>query len=152
MVHLRRALLLFAIVLGLAAIAASVSRPRDEAGERATPEPGVPSVADSEEAPTVSPGTAATGEPLAEVTFGDAGGGRTRRVTPGQATTVVVEVDEPGQVEIPDLGLSATGDPLTPARFEIFPAQPGTLEVRFTSASGDESIPVGTLAVRAEPR
>lgn len=149
--HLRRALLLFAIVLGLAAIAASVSRPRDEAGERATPDPAAPSASDSGPAPTVSPGTAATGEPLVEVTFGDADDQPIRRVTQGQATTVVVEVDEPGQVEIPDLGLSATGEPLTPARFEIFPAQPGTHEVRFTSASGDESTAVGTLAVRAEP-
>ena len=142
--HLRRALLLFAIVLGLAAIAASVSRPRDGGGERAAA-PATP----TEQSPTASPGTAGVGEPLAEVTFDDAEGEPTRRVTSGQATTVVVEVDEPGQVEIPDLGLSAPGDPLTPARFEIFGVQPGTYEVLFTSAAGDESTDIGTLAVRA---
>ena len=37
--HLRRALLLFAIVLGLAAVAASVSRPRDGADPLREPSP-----------------------------------------------------------------------------------------------------------------
>lgn len=134
----------------MAAIAASVSRPRDNAAQRATPAPVAPPATDNERAPTISPGTAGAGEPLEEVTFDDSEGEPTRRVTAGRASTVVVEVDEPGQVEIPDLGLSAPGDPLTPARFEVFGAEAGTHEVLFTSASGDEATEVGTLAVRAE--
>ena len=149
MVHLRRALLLFAIVLGLAAIAASVSRPRDNASERATPGPVAPAT-DTERAPTVSPGTADTGGPLAQVTFDDAEEEPTRRVPAGRAATVLVEVEEPGEVEIPDLGLSAPGHPLTPARFEIFGAEPGTHEVLFTGAAGDESDEVGTLAIEPD--
>jgi hypothetical protein len=149
-VHLRRALLLFAIVLGLAAVAASVSRPRDGASERATPSPGFPPPTETERAPTVAPGRADTGEPLAQVTFDDADGKPARRVAAGEATTVLVEVDEPGQVEIPDLGLSAPGDPLTPARFEIFGSKAGTHEVLFTSASGDESTEVGTLTIESD--
>jgi hypothetical protein len=148
-VHLRRALLLFAIVLGLAAIAASVSRPGDNASERATPGPVAPPT-ETERTPTVSPGTADTGDPRAQVTFDDAGREPTRRVPAGQATTVLVEVDEPGQVEIPDLGLSAPGEPLTPARFEIFAAEPGTHEVLFTAAAADESDEVGTLAIESD--
>ncbi len=148
-VHLRRALLLFAIVLGLAAIAASVSRPRDNASERATPGP-VPPPTETQREPTVSPGTAGTGDPPAQVTFDDTAREPTRRVPAGQATTVLVEVEEPGEVEIPDLGLSATGDPLTPARFEIFGAEPGTHEVLFTAAAADESDEVGTLAIEPD--
>lgn len=144
--HLRRALLLFAIVLGLAAIAASVSRPRDEPAERAAPAP-----TQTAPAPTVSPGSADTGEPLTEVTFDDPEREVTRRVRAGQAATVLVEVDEPGEVEIPDLGLSSFGDPITPARFDVFASAPGSYQVLFTSASGDESTAVGTLTVAAEP-
>jgi hypothetical protein len=149
-VHLRRALLLFAIVLGLAAVAASVSRPREERSDRAVSAPGVPPASESHKTPTVSPGNAEPGEPLAEVTFDDAAREPTRRVSAGQATTVLVEVDAPGQVEIPDLGLSAPGDPLTPARFEIFRSQSGAHEVLFTPASGDESRAVGTLAIEPD--
>jgi hypothetical protein len=148
-VHLRRALLLFAIVLGLAAIAASVSRPGEERTD-AVPAPGLPPPTETDKAPTVSPGNADAGERLAQVTFGDAAREPTRRVSAGQATTVLVEVDEPGQVEIPDLGLSAPGDPLTPARFEIFRSQSGAHEVLFTPASGDESRAVGTLAIEPD--
>ena len=147
--HLRRALLLFAIVLGLAAIAASVSRPRDGASERATPEPVSPPT-ETERTPTVSPGNANTSDPVAQVTFDDARREPTRRVPAGQATTVLVKVQEPGQVEIPDLGLSAPGDPLTPARFEVFGAKAGAYEVLFTPAAADESDAVGTLAIEPE--
>jgi hypothetical protein len=146
-VHLRRALLLFAIVLGLAAIAASVSRPRDDAGERASSAPSAPPAAQTERPPTVSPGSADSGGPRADVVFGASDGRPTRRVPVHAASTVLIEVDEPGQVEIPDFGLSAPGDPLTPARFEIFASQPGTHEVLFTPATGDESHEVGTLAI-----
>jgi hypothetical protein len=148
-VHLRRALLLFAIVLGLAAIAASVSRPRDGASERATPEPASPP-AETDRTPTVSPGNAS--DPAAQVVFDDARREPTRRVPAGQATTVLVEVEEPGQVEIPDLGLSAPGDPLTPARFEIFGAEEGAYQVVFTPAAADESDDVGTLAIQLDQR
>ena len=115
---MRRALLLFAIVLGLAAIAASVSRPRDDAGDRATSAPSAPPTAQTERTPTVSPGSADSGGARADVVFGASDGEPTRRIPVGGASTVLVEVGEPGQVEIPDLGLSAPGDPLTPARFE----------------------------------
>ena len=149
-VHLRRALLLFAIVLGLAAIAASVSRPREERSDQPASAPGFPPPTETEKTPTVSPGNADPGEPLAQVTFGDEARKPTRRVAAGQATTVLVKVDEPGQVEIPDLGLSGPGDPLTAARFEIYRSEPGAHEVLFTPAAGDESREVGTLAIEPD--
>src|ERR687889_651858 len=55
LVHIRRALLLFAIVLGLAAIAASVSRSPEDSGERES-QPAVPSEAEQVPSPSVSSG------------------------------------------------------------------------------------------------
>ena len=145
--HLRRALLLFAIVLGLAAIAASVSRPREESGERATPPPAFPPATEREDPPTASPAPA-TGTELTELSF-DAARDETLRLPPGPAT-VTVEVEEPGQVEIADLGVSAPGEPLTPAIFELFVSDSGRHEITFTPAEGDESRSAGTLVVEPE--
>jgi hypothetical protein len=136
-VHLRRALLLFAIVLGLAAIATSLSRPNDESD----PEPASPATG---AAPTATP---RTDSPPVELTFA-ADGARAQRVVAGQAATVLVEVDEPGQAEIADLGVSATADPLTPARFELLASRPGRYPISFTPASGGEPREAGTLVVR----
>jgi hypothetical protein len=139
-VHLRRALLLFAIVLGLAAIAASLSRPNQEASPRRAPAAGQP---------TVSPGTA--GQPPATLRF-DAERDQTRRLEVGRAATLEVAVDEPGQVEIPLLGLAAPATPLTPARFEVLPSEVRRYPIEFTPATGDESRPAGTLGVIAADR
>jgi hypothetical protein len=141
-VHLRRALLLFAIVLGLAALAASVSRTPEESRERATPRPPV---TEPDPAPTVRPGTATPSE-VAELTL-DADRRRRVRLTAGQAATLLVEANEPGQVELPELGLGGFAEPLTPARFELLVSDPGRYEVTFTPASLDEPRRAGTLLV-----
>ncbi len=67
----------------------------------------------------------------------------------GQPATVLVEADEPGLVEIPDLGLSASAAPLTPARFELLVSDAGRYDIAFTPASDDTSSTAGTLVVRA---
>jgi hypothetical protein len=141
-VHLRRALLLFAIVLGLAAVAASVSRPGD------TDEPPPPATQDGQ-APRATDGEGVG--PPTELTF-LAADPDTQRVAAGQAATISVEVEDAGQVEIADLGLSAVGDPLTPARFDLLTREAGRYEITFTPA-GDEALEtrVGTLVVAAEP-
>jgi hypothetical protein len=139
-VHLRRALLLFAIVLGLAAFAASVSRPGGDSGDSeqsASPPP-------AQREPTVSPGTA--GEAPVTLRF-NAEREQVRRLEVGRAATLQVSVDEPGQVEIPLLGLAAAADPVTPARFDIFPSEAGRYAIGFTPAAGDESLPAGVLDV-----
>jgi hypothetical protein len=143
-VHLRRALLLFAIVLGLAALAASVSRPRDEGEGGDAPATGS-APAQTERSPTVAPGTAPANERTQTITFA-ADGDESHRLEPGRGATVLVEVEEAGQVEIPDLGLTDAATPVTPARFEVFGA-PGRYEIRFTPAGEAESRAVGTLAV-----
>jgi hypothetical protein len=143
-VHLRRALLLFAIVLGLAAVAASVSRPRDT-----TP----PATTATEPAPTIESGTAPEAPPpgeagpgSAEVTF-DADQPRTHRVSAGQAATVVVEVPEAGQVSIEGLGMTDTAEPTTPASFDVLTSNAGRYAITFMPAGSTTALAAGTLVV-----
>jgi hypothetical protein len=142
-VHIRRALLLFAIVLGLAAIAASVSRSPDDSGDRES-QPAAPSEGPT---PSVSPGDAPPFSGVRELVF-EADRDQTRRLEAGRPATVFVEVDEPGQVEIADLGVSAPAEPLTPARFEILTSDPDRYAITFTAAEDDFPGPAGTLVVR----
>ena len=144
LVHIRRALLLFAIVLGLAAIAASVSRSPEDSGD-GEPPPAVPS--ESEELPSVSAGDAAPVSGVRELVF-EADLDQTRRLAAGQPATVLVEVEEPGLVEVGDLGLSSPAEPLTPARFEILRSEPDRFDITFTAAEDDSPGPAGTLVVR----
>ena len=144
--HIRRALLLFAIVLGLAAIAASVSRSPEKSGESES-QPAVPSEAEQPPSPSVSSGDAAPVSGVRELVF-EADRDQTRRLDAGQPATVLVEVDEPGLVEISDLGLNAPAEPLTPARFEIPASDPDRLEITFTAVEDDVPEPAGTLVVR----
>ena len=123
-VHLRRALLLFAIVLGMAALVASLSRPveerRDDSAQAEPREPG-PATA----SPTPAPD-------LPQALSFDAAENETMRLRAGDAATVEVAVEEPGSVEIPGLGLSATANPVTPARFDVLASRPGRYELLFT--------------------
>ena len=130
--HLRRALLLFAIVLGLAAVAASVSRPRK------TSEPPAPT-------PTVS--ARAPAPPPAQVTF-DADHAKAHSIDTGQAATVYVRVPEPGQVSIDALGMTDAAEPTTPAEFDVFAPNAGRYPIVFQPAGTSETIEAGTLVVK----
>lgn len=136
--ELRRALLLFAIVLGLAALVSSVVEP----------------------VRTESPRTAATGAPPATAIPGRASGAarplrlsaagtrnRTVTVRAGVAAVLSVAVEEPGQVSIPDLGQTAAAEPATPARFDLLVERPGRLRVVFSPAAGGPASRAGTLRV-----
>lgn len=136
--HIRRALLLFAIVLGLAALVASLSRPAEERSRTAQRDEPPPAP------PTASPAPADS--PQRPVSFNAAADER-RRVPASRAATLQVSVDEPGSVELPRLELTASTDEHTPARFEVFPTRPGNYEILFIPADGDESRPAGTLVV-----
>ena len=145
--HLRRALLLFAIVLGLAALAASVSRPREDDEPRREP---APSTTGEEAPPTASPG-AESNPPGVELTFfaDDPGA---QRILAGQAATVLVEANEAGQVEIADLGMSAAAEPQTPARFDVFTRATGRHAITFVPAAAEEEpVRIGTLVVADAP-
>ena len=132
--HLRRALLLFAIVLGLAALATAVSQPATQRrSEPTTPKAAAP-----------APPAAKT----PEARFSTEGEPRTRQVEARKPVVVVVETEkEPGQVAIERLGLTATAEPLTPARIDVLPRQPGRYEVLFAPAGEASPRPVGRLVV-----
>jgi hypothetical protein len=138
-VHLRRALLLFAIVLGTAALVASLSGPIDQRKDTTTtekpPEPG-PAVAE--------PGPAA--EAAKPLSF-DAPKGQTKRLPAGRAATVLVSVAEPGDVSIPDLGLTEPAERDTPASFDVLVSSPGSYELTFMPASGAATEPAGKLVI-----
>jgi hypothetical protein len=138
-VHIRRALLLFAIVLGLAALVASLSRPIEEGRDRTTAsEPPKPAPATATPSPAPSVPSA--------VTF-DAAKDQTRRLPEGSAATIEVVVDEPGSVRIPGLGLTSPANPLTPARFDVLATDPGRYELVYTPASSEMPETAGKLVV-----
>ena len=137
--HLRRALLLFAIVLGLAALVASLSRPLEQRREDSKS-----SAAGDPRRPTAAPRPAP--EPVAAISF-EAAENESMRLRAGAAAMLEVAVDEAGSVEIPDMGLSASADRVTPARFDVLASRPGRYELLFTPADGDRAEPAGKLVV-----
>jgi hypothetical protein len=142
-VHLRRALLLFAIVLGLAAVAASVSR--TERGRPApSPPPPPPPPAG---AATARPGTAAPDPGTRTVRFSQRGRPEVRRLSAGHAATVLVAVERAGQAELQGFGETRAADPSTPASFDFFHARPGRFRVLFHPAGDGRPQTLGTLKV-----
>ena len=134
-------MLLFAIVLGLAALATSISRPREE--RRRAPEPTTTTTERPQ--PTASPGPESNA--TRPVSFSPGGKPLTKRLRAGRPAVVTVGVEEPGQVQIENLGLTAAAQPLTPARFDVLVREPGRFRVSFTPAGERESRRVGTFAV-----
>ena len=136
--HIRRALLLFAIVLGMAALAASLSRAPEQRTSTQPREQRAPSTVTAKPLPPVHPPMVVSFDALTD---------QERRVPVDSAATIEVSVDEPGSVELPDLELTASADQHTPARFDLFPTRTGSYKILFTPARGDESRPAGTLEV-----
>ena len=142
--HIRRALLLFAIVLGMAALVASLSRPAEErtATERSQEPARSRARSRARRRRRRTPRPARFLSTRARPTR--------RRLEQGRAATVEIAVDESGSVEVPDLGLITNADEHTPARFELFPTRAGDYAILFTPTDGDRSRPAGTLVVTAE--
>ena len=135
--ELRRALLLFAIVLGVAAVVAALASPTPRRSETTSSAPPAP-----EATPRGS------GRPPARVRVNGRRAPVTRTLQAGRATTVIVAVDEPGQVELRGLGLTQAAEPRTPAVFETLPSARGRYEVLFTPAGGVRARPLGMLVSR----
>jgi hypothetical protein len=74
-----------------------------------------------------------------------------RRVAPGLHVTVAVAASEPGQAEIPRLGLTATVTQSAPGRFDLIVPDSGRSGVVFTPTTGRRTR-VGTLVSRPAPR
>lgn len=128
-------------MLGLAALAAALSRP---ARRSESPAPATTSVL-----PELAPEPPARGP--ARVVFSEGGKREAATVRPGRAAVVTVEVKRPGQVELEGLGLSAAAEPLTPARFDIRSSDTGRHDVRFSPAAGESRV-IGVLRVTQAAR
>jgi hypothetical protein len=135
--HLRRALLLFAIVLGLAAIVTTVSQPpgRDEP-RRAAPAPSAPTARPRIDRPGPKP-----------IRFSATARAGRAKLAAGRPAVVTVRVEQPGQVDIPGLGLTAAADRETPARFDVLTDKADRYRVQFTPAATSAGDRVGTLVV-----
>ena len=134
-------------MLGTAALVAPLARPPEDDGDPTQP-------VEQQDA-------ASGGQPTAtERPSGDtaivrmrAGGRReVRRVEPGRPVTLVVAVEEPGQVSIPSLGLLQPAEPLTPARFDILVSEPSRHPVETDPvAPGQTTVAVGLVRVVGPP-
>jgi len=140
-VEVRRALLLFAIVLGLAAVVTSLSRSTPSQQDTA---PSAPPSRPSAR-PAASPARAQ------RIIFDATRGPETKRLSVGQAASVSVRVDLSATVQLEGLGLTATAERLTPARFDVLASEPGRHAVRIASASGANERTVGHLVIRRRP-
>lgn len=138
--HLQRALLLFAIVLGLAAVAASLSR-TDRGRSKPAPAPET-TAGDTVTNPAPDPGS----KPLR---FAQGGKREVRDLSVSRAATVLVAVKRAGQAEIEGLNASRPAEPATPASFDVFRTEPGRFTVVVRPASGGRPETVGTLRVRS---
>ena len=129
--HLRRAILLFALVLGLAALAAAVSPSREESRPSLTPAAPVPA---SEAVPR-------------DVRFDASSRGRPRlrRARTGEHVVVSVASGQGGVATIPKLGLTGSAAPDAPARFDLLAPEPGRYDVMVAASGSSEPQRVGTL-------
>jgi hypothetical protein len=133
-VHLRRAILLFALVLGLTALAASVAPTHQESGTVAAPAPPAPPQASL----------------LRTVTFATEAGAkpRTESARTGEHLLVSVASAQGGLVTIPKLGRTASADVSSPAEFDLLAPAAGRYDVLFSGGGVDEPQRVGTLLTR----
>jgi heme/copper-type cytochrome/quinol oxidase subunit 2 len=133
--HLRRALLLLALVLGVVAVVESlVPVPRERAAEEHPP------------APTAARGTG----PVRTVRMRYPARRRAvpLRVADGAHVVIEVESASAGQASIPGLGLVQAVEPGTPARFDVLATHPGLYGVAFDPIDAPPAR-VGRVSVRA---
>lgn len=131
--HLRRALLLFALVLGLTGLAASIAPPPEVGKEKAVAPPPAPSPQAAEDELTLKfTAPAKGGKPLV------------RRVEPDSRILVEVEARKPGQASLPALGRIDDATEFAPARFQLLAPEPGRYDVLF-EPTGGTPVRVGTL-------
>jgi hypothetical protein len=126
-------MLLFALVLGLAALAAAVSPSRDS-GPAVVPAP--------------APAPAREVVPRTVAFDAQAGPARERRVAPGEHVLVSVSSGAGGVATIPQLGRTGTVSPAAPAQFDLLAPGSGRYDVMVETAGSSEPRRVGTLVVR----
>jgi hypothetical protein len=130
-VHLRRAILLFALVLGVTALVASVSPSRDS---------GTP-------APPAAVAPPPSGGPPRTLAFDSRPGSRPalRTARAGEHVVLSVASTAGGLVTIPRLGRAQSASPATPALFDLLAPPGGRYDVMFAASGLDAPRRVGTL-------
>jgi hypothetical protein len=119
--HLRRAVLLFGLVVGLAAIVAAVA-----------PKPKSDTLL---QAPATPPAPQPVSAPTARVSISLAAERRVRRhVPPGAHLILTVEVADPGDVSF--LGSVQAAEPGTPAVFDLVMPRSGSFAVELSPSGG----------------
>ncbi len=126
-------MLLFALVLGLTALAASVSPTRDQSGTVVTPAVGPRAPAPKAIFRTISFAMRPGHKPL------------TRTARTGEHLVLSVASAQGGLVTIPRLGRTASVDPSAPAAFDLLAPDAGRYDVLFSASGVDEPQRVGTL-------
>jgi hypothetical protein len=135
-VQVRRVLLLFALVLGLSAVVASIVPAPEDAdrdNEKTTSARAAPTSGPSVPTPPVRLPARAKASPRV-----------TRRVRAGSSFALIVSVKEPGDVVVDDLGLRQSADPHFPAHFELLASPPGRHYVGFVPVLGERRV-IGQL-------
>jgi len=130
--HLRRALLLFALVLGLTGLAASIAPPPEQGKDEHVEAPPAPSPQAAREQRTLTYRAPVRDKPVE------------RRERPDARILVEVRARRPGQASIPALGRVENVTDLAPARFELLAPAPGRYDVLFEPTDGAPER-VGTL-------
>src|SRR3954471_7084716 len=136
---MRRAILLFALVLGLTALAAAVSPSRDNSDDD-----GGAVVAP---APSVSASDALPRQIVLDTRRPRARSPRLLRARVNEHVVVSVLAPRGGLATIPELGRTATVS-AAPARFDLLAPEPGRYDVMFEAANSEEPRRVGTLVTR----
>jgi hypothetical protein len=143
-VQLRRVLLLFALVLGLSAVVASLAPPPDEENEGSQPDSPTTTVLTTPEAKPRETRTVErvrfTAPDPADRSFKTP----TRLVPRDVALSVIVEVPEPGDVVLDGLGLRQSAEPLSPAHFELLASPGGRWAVLYIPVRGETRL-IGRL-------
>jgi hypothetical protein len=129
----------------LAAIVSTIARPPDRGDDATTDTTASAPPAETKSSATSPP--VKTPQPTT-IEFRSRAKPETHKLEQGQPATVLVDVETPGQVDIPSLGLTDTGEPLTPAMFEILETKPGSHAIMVQPAAS-EALPskVGTLKI-----
>jgi hypothetical protein len=137
---LRRATLLFALILGLTALVATVTPSRDDGNSGG-------SVALAPAAP-VSPSTALARQIPLDTRHRSHGRARIVRARENEHVVVSVLASSGGLATIPDLGRTETVSAAAPGLFDLLAPPPGRYDVMFEPAGSAEPRRVGTLVTR----
>jgi hypothetical protein len=137
-VHLRRAILLFALVLGLTALAAAVSPSRQGTiGSGSGVGPAAP-----------VPASEAMPRQIVLDTRRARGRSQVLHARPNEHVVVSVLASSGGLATIPRLGRIATVSPAAPGRFDLLLPAAGRYDVMFEASDSNEPRRVGTLVTR----